>query len=617
MICSPTVSDDKLYFAYATSKTSTTFFWFQSDLPSVFGAGLKYRVAANFRSSLFSFGRYIDLFALERNELGGEVIYHRTVSKTGITLLEQLPLQEWEEPGASGAITAAPTSSSHSRAIFVDSNRGYLMERTSVSGDSTGQMQNYGNGNRQTFPYEYYDPTPYHDHAEGMIAERGKYMSIVMINRPGTGDNDWPSIHVVRSEDDGQTFGDEDILSKVVNGETYDYVVDPTVAVTRTGETYVLQFGQNYEGCNTPTENDAIIWLSHASFGSSVWNNIVVRFQSQIGGGSLDHPAMMLERAEPFVGTGRDRLHMAWWNQALDTVEYAYYDVGYGLSSVRPLTAEFDYGPPRITVNSVGEALNNNSDVVVYYNQYSSQSHKVHFCRLNLTRDGCKGGKQVVPYTLGALGGIDFDGTASDYVIQTLVPYSMAVPPTQNGILHACLQINETNGDGSDPDVDEETDIACARGVADANGVYGWSSLVFPGPQNDDESQLLPDVSVTEPTYARTSVASEGVIYVSWYDLEGGAAPDSYRARMAYSTDAGGTFTTPVTVSSYNSDPYSLPHRCQDMRDDSLFLGDYSIVQAAPLHTHGFYVQAHSGAIHTHVGQTFQSLGSWSGAPGP
>lgn len=595
-------------FAYGTSDTDTVFDWITQTLPasvSTTRGNVVASTAQDVGGGLTSIDQYV--MATDNH------LYRQTRDSTGLNSpidLGHIAEADW----GFGGMSATSSIDTYSRVFYlarIDSSVGsdayYLYERTGNNVILTfHEHQNYGAGNSLR---PVVSSGPY---AEGMIGEYGGTVSAAMIHRPGnSGPNgtDFPRVHAFRSDNDTHTMASAEILGNQVGGRTYNYVVDPTVAVTQNRRTYVLQLGVERSTCyGTNAATGAAVYLKRIDEGGTTYTTTPIT-SVQLGTPQtptpIDHPAMDIEHGS---GSSPDRLHMAWWQTIPpQQIQYAFLDDGLAPSSIVNLTGAAPnnvLGPPRVAANDLG-------DVYVYTHVSTSQNPPlwaIKVCKLNSQLAACDGGWSTVATDFAATDTrVNAGGQAQE--IRTTTGYSLAASQRTAGVVHLCYQAEEANDNPACPGR-RCKDIRCRRG-AFTGGTFNWSAQEPVGPQNDGRDQFNPEVSLTYKTFTyQTSIATEGEVYVFWYDRNSDSQNRYYRIRVARSLNGGSSYTTRWLVST-DSDPADLPLHCSNANGNLFFIGDYSASKASILHTHALFVTTPGPVRTTDTSAAFRSLGSW------
>lgn len=159
--------------------------------------------------------------------------------------------------------------------------------------------------------------------------------------------------------------------------------------------------------------------------------------------------------------------------------------------------------------------------------------------------------------------------------------------------------------------VDLGTIEEASFGYGGAGSWATWPGASSVGPQDDGRDQFMPEVSITKKTFTwEAPIASEGEVYVFWYDRNADPNNVLYRVRASKSVNGGASWYSSRTVNGVDSNPIDLPRHCRNPTGWR-FIGDYSATRASKLHTHFLYVTVPGGSIGTNAMATFRSLGSW------
>lgn len=589
--CTSTDAASNLYVAQANSEITTTFTWNTRSLASAPSISAGNVVASTLREEGAN-------FALDHMVLASGGHLHRVTDLSGgfSSTVDLGDLEDVEPEVPVGGLTAVPDAADFTRTFFIaeQGSLDLLYERAGTSGNTPGLYRAPGTNDDDNVVFSG------GQRAEGMLAEWSGTILVSMINRPGTGGSgDWPSIQSARSTSDGDTFGSSFTHSKVVGSQTYNYVTDPTAGMTDGNRGYTVMLGWQLSTCTpTATTTRSAVFLDYTDNGSTYSMPLLVREQTSGTpvSATIDHPFSALQH----VGGGADRLHMAWWNIVLGTIEYAYFDDGGSVSSIRTIrTAGTGAFAPRITANDMGE-------VYVYFNQSGGSSMLI--CKLNATLDGCLGGWTTLPSQLNVSTTDTFVG-GNVVKIRTGIGYSMAASQTETGTVYYCFQQLETDGDGADADSFEEKDVYCSLGLVDGSGVWTWDTtpLRINITANDDRDQFNPEVHVgTEDDQN----GDDGMVFISYYDRTLSSTNTTYRPFISHSSDRLATRPGVSDVAGVDSDPANLPRHCKDA--NVRFIGDYSATAFSRLHTHSLYVTVPSGGgISTDTRQSYRSMGAF------
>jgi len=588
-------------YAYGTSDGDTTFDWITETLPATVSTTRGNIVGAT-AQDVGGGNTSIDHYVIATNNH----LYRQTRNANGLASpvdLGQIAEADW----GYGGMSATDTIYNYSRVFYlgrldsaVGSDAIYLYERTSSSATGTEQYQNYGAGDslRPVVSGGAY--------AEGMIAEYAGTATVALIERPGNGGpngTNFPRVHAFRSDNDTHTMLAGELLANVVGGRTYNYVVDPTVAVTRARRSYILQLGVERSTCyGTNAATGAAVYLKRIDEGGSAYTTIPM-FDVQLDvprtSTPIDHPFLSIEHGGFLTP---DRLHMAWWNlfdEQDSRIIYTYLDDGDTTAGVpHNLTGSSGVvGPPRVVANSLG-------DVYVY----TSKETAIKVCKLNSSLNACDGGWQTAVNDFAPTDTkVNAGGTLKE--MRTITGYSLAASPSVSGVVHLCYQKEEAASSTLCPGR-KCKDIWCTRG-AFSGGTFNWSAAAAVSLQNDEHDQFMPEVSMTAKSFTyQTSIASEGEVYVFWYDRRADSQNHLYRVRVSRSLNGGTTWASSRELTG-DADPLNLPLHCLNGSGNLYFIGDYSASRASLLHTHGLFVTTPGGLRTTDATAAFRSLGSW------
>jgi hypothetical protein len=622
VVCTSHAGDQEVYLATATSETSTTFSWSISSTQPI----VPQSVAAVLRPSTKTGSSYlIDVYITARY---GTEIFKGVLGTTSFTVTS-LGAGGDSAAGAGdlvGGITAIPWGLT-SRMFYVHSlnnARNLLYERYGGSGSSG--PENYRALGDEDFasPSTGWTGAP---RAEGKVSTWRGTMAASVILRPGSGGlSDWPGIDFIYSADEGESswFAPQPIPN-FVNGTSYQYLSDPTAAVTDQRTMYSVQLGAHFTPaqCSTANNIDGVaVYAVSTTPGTYPTFSSPIVFAAQ-SGLTMDHPSSDIQR----VTGASDILHVVWWKFPGSGISYARLTEGSTTPSVYSLSSTGG-GAVRVTASDSGR-------VIAYYGTDTGGTggtlEDVMFCEVALIGGvyACAGGgfqpidpgpvQQGYPNKFstpqGGVGGPGISG--GNVYIRSPEPYSLALSESGDK-LYYCFHRNEgqtpgTPGNGGNPndgDTREETDVFCTVGTRSPEGVWTWMQTpIAIGPTLDDHDQFAPEVMVTREQ-ASYSSGGETVI-VTYYDRSDDPLNEVYTVKKAISTDGLVTINAPrVMFGGATSTPNDLPRHC--FSADQRFIGDYAASEGDTVHGRTLSVLARSpGTIETTIRVNHSSLGHW------
>ena len=580
-----TNSNGTFHLASAPSETSSAFTWTSYNLgtpsafPNVAGA-VRPSTTPNYLVHEF-------FYATGANVLTKVDLGTTTASVTDIGATKDIDV-------FSGGIAVAPRTGA-SRVFYLAglTNATRLFERL---GSATNTAADYRwLGSPSTLPFW---ATPSRA-AEGKVAGWKGTEAMSMVNRPGSGVADWPTVYLMFTSNQNETadFSTTKPVSKDVNipgvgVTTHEYTSDPTVVMTDTKRAYSIQIGVKMTGCvSSSIITRASIYMVSTADGitHSTPSLIATSTINQGTSSPLDHPWSDIEH----VTGGNDIIHIVWWNVATNRIQYSRYTENVGLGPTFDLGSVAVTGPPRITVSDAGRAI-------AYFGDMTGN---VYLCEINSSHTGCttppgsaSGWKAVTTYAKH-----DVQVGAGTF-IEAADPISMVASESDTNALNYCVDVLESNG--------TNTDVRCGRMARDANGAWTVAaSAIVNSVANDAKDQFLPEVVLTSEDDAFAS--GQDTVIATWYDRANSPTNYAYQVMKAVSFDGGTSFGSPIIGYSAFSDPEYLPRHCR--KPAVRFLGDYNAAEGDILHKNVGAVLVPPGTtIGTWVFSFPMGLGSWS-----
>jgi len=603
--------------AISTAYSSTSFTWSTRDTTTYYQAvaAVAHTVnALRHTSAIDIYGSELFAGALKKFYYDGTNISVTDLGSVG-------------DQTIAGLMAAIPWGTT-SRDFFVGPQNGRNLLYERYGGSAASAPQEYralGDTSPLTLPGGIVD-----HYAEGKVSVWQGTLAASVINRPGTGGpTDWPKVFFLYSEDEGEAIHSPVQVPGYYTGSyNYQYVSDPTSAVTDQRTMYSVQIGLDTSSCSTSrTDNSVAIYSTYTT--PSLFPTFTNDYPIVTGPGlSLDHP---YADAQHRAGAP-DLVHIAWWYVG-STIGYSCIAEGSNptapavISSVTLDTG----GPPRVTASDSGR-------VIIYYPTAitvgSVVVNTVRFCELYDTTgpggvpDGIPDTCCINGTTCGPQVGwqtVDVGSSANNYplswsvrqvsggagplvsgltYIQNEYPVSMAVSESGD-TLYYCFDKLETGST-------QYTDSFCAVGTRDpSTGIWSWNKapVALSGVTNDSHDQFAPEVFLTQEQGSYSTTGETAVF--TFYDRGSDPSNYYYQVKRTLSTDRLATvFPARALAGGASSDPDKLPRHC--FHPNARFIGDYAGSEGYIDHGQSIFVTVPNPAqIGTAMYTEMGSLGSW------
>ncbi len=572
-------SNGTFHLASAPSETSTSFAWASYSLPT---PGLYPFVGGAVRPGTGSQLVHEFFYTTAANSLMKIDLAPATETITDIGVTRDIDV-------FSGGIAVAPRALA-SRVFYLGSltNASRLFERLGQLANAPADYRWLGSPS--TLPY-WATPTKA---AEGKIAGWKGTEAMSMINRPGSGPTDWPSVYLMFTNTQNETtdFSTAKSVTKSIllpggfSPTLHNYISDPTVVVSDTKRAYSVQIGVVMSSCASGSviTRTTIYMVSTADGITHTAPQVIATSALSGVDPAFDHPWADIEH----VTGGNDIIHIVWWDLAAGRVKYTRYTVNVGLGPIFSLAAGAG-APPKITVSDAGRAI-------VYLGDTLGN---VRICEINSAHTDCTtpGWQTVTNYFSHNIQVIP-----AVSAIEAVSPISMVASETDTNLLYYCLDVKETNLTNSD--------VRCGRMIRDVNGLWSvQASSIVNTVANDAKDQFLPEVVITSEDDSYS--AGQDTVMATWFDRSNSPTNYAYQIMKAVSLDGASTFAPPLVGIAAFSDPEYLPRHCR--KPSVRFAGDYNAAEGDLLHKNVPAVIVPPGmTIGTQVLSFPMGLGSWS-----
>jgi hypothetical protein len=575
LFCTRTgVANGTLYAAVGeTGAADTSWAWVTLALPAGTARNTGYALTATTRADGAGGNRAIDAY-LTDTATNPTRLYHTERVSGALGLSPAVDLgADGETYARLGGLASRPTSVGYSSVYFIGEESGSFAQRLysrkgdpDVVGSDPWNWANHDSATRTTTVTG--AGTPHSESSTATMNARGLTAAILRPTPAANARVEW-----TWSTNDGDGWSGPLDFPEIK--ASMEYMTDPTVDFDDQGTGYVLVQNQDWSndcagGGITErsafyrTTNDGASWSAPIEIANTT---------------SLDHPWISIDRL-----AGADRLHFVWSEILSNTrrVRYRNRVVGQALSA--PITL-WDGGAPSVTVGAGN---------VVWATTWGR------VCRLSDTYDACSGGSLAVPGM--AAPSLKVQGTA--LFMRTGGNWSARGSTVKGNQLYYAYMADETNGDGPDLDVQEETDVYLIVATYNpANQTITLSPAAAVTVTNDDADQFGPAVSISRDA---GSTSNYDNVFVTWYDRRAPTpgcpvSPNRcFRAKRNRSFNGGGSFISaltqdiPVDASNSLSDPALLPPHCGV--PNLVFHGDYHESRGELLHSRHVVVGAPLGS---------------------